>query len=195
MSAQLVAINSSIDSKLLAYGATIAESRMVIACTDTFFQAQAAYQLYTLTDLASLAPSVRFAAPAAFLADDAEGLPQLLRVYAPEFAATLTVEAADVAAAVEADTADCFVIDSLDPVMTGSDLIMLLDDQYMARMNVAIALMAATVATPEVTSALDKVASALSTDKLNQLLREIAENGTDLTVVANAFVDNIPTNA
>ncbi len=98
-------------------------------------------------------------------------------------------------AAVEADTADCFVIDSLDPVMTGSDLIMLLDDQYMVRMNVAIALMAATVATPEVTSALDKVASALSTDKLNQLLREIAENGTDITVVANAFVDNIPSNA
>ncbi len=193
ISAQIVAINSTIDSKLLAYGATVAEHRTVIACTTTFMQAQAAYQLYTLTDLASLAPSTRFAAPAAYIGDDAEGLPQLLRVYAAEFAATLTIEGADVAAAIDADTADCFAVDSFDGVITAKNLTILFDDQYMVPMNMAIALMAATAATPEVTAALDKVASALSTDNLNQMLREIEENGTDITVVANAFVDNIPT--
>ena len=193
VSAQMVAINSSIDPTLLAYGATIAEHRTVVACTQKYIEANAAYQLYTLTDLASLAPSTRLAAPAAFIADEAEGLPLLLSVYAPEFAATLTIESADVAAAVEADTADCFVIDSLDPTITAENLTILYDDQYMVPMNVGIALVAATMATPEVTAALDRVASALTTAQLNQMLREIAENGTDITVVANAFVDNIPT--
>ncbi len=193
VSAQLVAINSSIDPTLLAYGATIAEHRTVVACTESYLKAQEAYQLYTITDLASLAPSTRFAAPAAFIADEAEGLPQLLKVYAAEFAETLTIESADVVAAVEADTADCFAIDSLDPTITEANLTILYDDQYMVPMNVGIALLSATMATPEVTAALDRVASALTTAQLNQMLREIAENGTDLTVVANAFVDNIPT--
>ena len=111
----------------LTYGATVAEHRTVIACTTTFMQAQAAYQLYTLTDLASLAPSTRFAAPAAYIGDDAEGLPQLLRVYAAEFAATLTIEGADVAAAIDADTADCFAVDSFDGVITAKNLTILFD--------------------------------------------------------------------
>ncbi|HNJ96742.1 MAG TPA: glycine betaine ABC transporter substrate-binding protein [Ilumatobacteraceae bacterium] len=192
-SAQLVAINSSIDSKLLAYGATIAEQRTVVACTADYMKAQAAYQLYTLTDLASLAPSTRFAAPAAFQADTAEGLPQLLAVYAPEFQSVQTIEADGFEAAIDAGSADCFAIDSLDPLITSKKLTVLFDDQYMVPMNVSIALMSSTAATPEVTAALDAVAGALSTSKFNQLLREVLDNGGDITTVANAFVDNIST--
>lgn len=194
VSAQLVAINSAIDSKLLAYGATLAEQRTVVACTPAYMKAQAAYQLFTLTDLASLAPSTRFAASAAYQADTEEGLPRLLAVYAPEFQSVQTVEADGVEAAIDGGTADCFAIDSLDPLITSKKLTVLLDDQYMVPMNVFIALMTSTVAaTPEVPAALDLVASALSTQKFNQLLREVEVNGGDITTVANAFVDNIST--
>lgn len=192
LSAQIVAINTSIDDTLVAYGATILEDRITIACTPAYMQANAAYQLFTYTDLASLAPSTRFAASAEFIADEAEGLPKFLAVYAAEFAETLAIEADAIADAVANDTADCFAVDSLDPVITAEDLAMLLDDQYMIPNNAGIALLATTSSTPEVTAALDRVASALTTDKFNQLLREVLVNGTDITVVANAFVDNIP---
>ncbi len=193
VSAQLVAINSNIDSKLLAYGASIAEQRTVVACTVEYMKAQEAYQLYTLTDLASLAPSTRFAASAAFQSDATDGLPRLLAVYAPEFQSVQTIEADGFEAAIDAGTTDCLAIDSLDPLITTKNLTVLIDDQYMVPMNVSIALMTSTAATPEVTSALDVVAGALSTEKFNQLLREVLENGGDVTTVANAFVDNIST--
>ena len=195
VSSQIVSINSSIDPSLVAYTATFAEQRTVVACTQAYLERQAAYQLITLTDLASLAPSTRFAAPAAFIADDADdangGLDALLRVYAPEFAETITIEADAIAVAVADDSADCFAVDSLDPVITAEKLTIIVDDQYMVPMNVAIALLSAASAGPEVASALDRVAGSLSTQKLNQLLREVEVKGTEIDVVANAFVDNL----
>lgn len=196
VSSQIVSINSSINTSLVAYIATFAERRTVVACTQEYLERQSAYQLITLTDLASLAPSTRFAAPAAFIADDAEdaddGLGALLRVYAPEFAETITIEADAVAAAVADDSADCFAVDSLDPVITAEKLTIMVDDQYMVPMNVALALVSAASSGPEVVAALDRVSGALSTQKLNQLLREVEVKGTEIDVVANAFVDNLP---
>lgn len=196
VSSQIVSINSSINTSLVAYIATFAERRTVVACTQEYLERQSAYQLITLTDLASLAPSTRFAAPAAFIADHAEdaddGLGALLRVYAPEFAETITIEADAVAAAVADDSADCFAVDSLDPVITAEKLTIMVDDQYMVPMNVALALVSAASSGPEVVAALDRVSGALSTQKLNQLLREVEVKGTEIDVVANAFVDNLP---
>ena len=114
-------------------------------------------------------------------------------MYAPEFQSVQTIEADGFEAAIDAGTADCFAIDSLDPLITSKKLTVLFDDQYMVPMNVSIALMSSTAATPEVTAALDTVAGALSTSKFNQLLREVLDNGGDITTVANAFVDNIST--
>jgi len=59
-------------------------------------------------------------------------------------------------------------------------------------MNIAVVLMTSSVATmPEVGAALDGLAAALTTVRLNQMLREIRDNGTPVTVVANAFVDSL----
>ena len=113
------------------------------------------------------------------------------RVYAPEFADVVTVEAADLATAITDNKADCFVLDSLDPLITANDLTLLVDDQYMLPSNSVIVLMSSTVNSPEVTSALDTLAGMLTTAKLNQMLREIVVNGTDISVVANAFADNL----
>lgn len=189
--AQIIAINSTIPGTMIAYNGGIAESRQVIACSTEAMKALSSYQMFTLTDLASVAPQVRLGAPATFMTDEEQGLPALQRSYAPEFKDVVTVETADIASAIDKNTADCFVVDSLDPVITTKTMTILLDDQYMVTTNAVIVLMDAIVQTPEVTSALDTLAGALTTEVLNRMLNEIRANGTDIAVVANAFADNL----
>jgi len=54
-----------------------------------------------------------------------------------------------------------------------------------------VALMDSTIATPEAIFALDNLAASLTTERLNQMLNQIINNGADPVVVANAFVDTI----
>ena len=54
-----------------------------------------------------------------------------------------------------------------------------------------VALMDSTIATPEAIFALDNLSAALTTERLNQMLNQILNNGADPVVVANAFVDTI----
>jgi len=189
--AQLFAINQTIPTTLIAYDGSLAQHTTAVACTPTTMKTLEAYQLFNLSDLAALAPQIRLGASAAWIADETSGLPLMERVYAPEFADVVTVEEADLATAITDAKADCFVIDSLDPLFTANDLTLLVDDQYMLPSNSVIVLMSSTVNSPEVTSALDTLAGMLTTEKLNQMLREIEVNGTDIAVVANAFADNL----
>ena len=189
--AQIVAINSTLPNTLIAYAATLADHRPEIACTPAAIKAVSTYQLYTLTNLASLAPQMRLGVTAAYRTDKEAGLPELLRFYAPEFKSVDTIETAAMGAAIDAGTVDCVAVDSFDPLIATKNLRIILDDKYMSAANAAIVLMASTVNLPEVTAALDKVTTALSTEKLARMLNEIAANGTNITVVANAFADNL----
>lgn len=189
--AQLFAINQTIPTTLLAYSGSLAEHTQVVACTNDAVSSVSGFRLFNLTDLASLAPQLRLGASAAWQADDVAGLALMQQVYAPEFADVVTVEEADLATAITDAKADCFVMDSLDPLITANDLTLMVDDQYMLSANEVIVLMSSTVNSPEVTSALDTLAGMLTTEKLNQMLREIVVNGTDIAVVANAFADNL----
>lgn len=191
VTAQLFAINQSIPTTLIAYEGSPAEHRQVIGCSAATMKSLSTFQLFSLTDLASLAPEIRLGAPAAWIADEEAGLPVLQQFYAPEFADVVTVEEADIATAIADGTADCFVVDSFDPVITEQQLSLLFDDQYMLPTNSLIVLMSSTVNAPEVTDALNSLIGMLSTEKLNQMLREIEVNGTDVSVVANAFADNL----
>ncbi|MDO8391481.1 MAG: glycine betaine ABC transporter substrate-binding protein [Actinomycetota bacterium] len=191
VTAQLFAINGTIPTTLIAYEGSPAERRDVIGCSAATMKTLSLYQLFSLTDLASLAPQLRLGAPAAWIADDEAGLAVFEQYYAPEFADVVTVEAADIATAIADGTADCFVVDSFDPVITEQQLSLLFDDQYMLPNNSLIVLMSSTVNAPEVTDALNSLIGMLTTEKLNQMLREIEVNGTDVAVVANAFADNL----
>jgi glycine betaine/choline ABC-type transport system substrate-binding protein len=125
------------------------------------------------------------------MADEVLGFPAMVRTYAGEFDDTVVVEEADLADAITAAEADCFAMNSLNPLITTERMTILVDDQLMAPSNAALALMASTIATPEAVGALDAIAASLTTERLNQMLNEIVANGTDPVVVANAFVDTL----
>lgn len=183
---QVIAINAGMPSGLIVSNGVSAQDKPVVACTADAMAANADTELFTLTNLASIAPSIRLAAPADFWAEGT-----FERYYGGEFAEEVTVESADVAGAIADDSADCFLVDSLDPIITIEDLTVLTDDQYMVPSNAVVALMDSTIATPEAIFALDNLSAALTTERLNQMLNQILNNGADPVVVANAFVDTI----
>lgn len=188
---QVVALMGLLPTEINVIGATEAENKQVIACTADTMKAHNAYEFTTLTNLASLAPDIRLGAPAAYLADTEQGWSAWERLYGGTFAATVQVEADGLADAITNNTADCYVMNSLDPLITTQNLTILVDDQYMVTSNAAVAYVQSIVNTAEVTTALEKLAKGLTTEVLNQMLNAIAVNGTDPTVVANAFVDNL----
>ena len=183
---QVIAINAGLPSALIVSNGVTAQDKPMVACTADTMAANADVELFTLTNLASIAPSIRLGAPAEFWADG-----NFERFYGGEFDEEVTVESADVAAAIADDSADCFVVESLDPIITTEGLTLLTDDQYMVPSNSIVALMDSTIATPEAIFALDNLAASLTTERLNQMLNQIINNGADPVLVANAFVDTI----
>ncbi len=188
---QIASINAGMPDVLLVNNGAAAEVKTVIACTAAAMEANAGVQFVTLTDLASSAPGIRLAGSAAFMGDDAQGYPALERYYGGQFKDVLTIEDDAVPEAVKNGDADCFALNSLNPVIGTARMTLLLDDKVMIPSNALIALVDGDVATPEAIFALDSIGSALTTERLNQMLNEIITNGTDPVVVANAFVDTL----
>lgn len=188
---QVSALNAGLPSILIVSNGSLADKKQIIACSAAAMAANADTQLITLTDLASNAPGVVLGASAAFMDDELHGLPAFELYYGGEFKDTATIEDADLAAAITAGDADCFVMNSLNPLITSERMTILIDDQLMVPTNAALALMASTSATPEAIGTIDGIANALTTERLNQMLNEIVNNGGDPVVVANAFVDTL----
>jgi glycine betaine/choline ABC-type transport system substrate-binding protein len=188
---QLVAIRAALPTTLDASNGFFAEHKLMVACTPDAMKSNETVQLITLTNLASIAPSIRLAGSAEFMAAADGGLATLLDTYGAEFEDIVTVEEADMAKAVDEDTADCFATDSMNPVITTKRLTTMVDDKVMVESNAALALLAKDVATAELLAALDTLSTALTTERLNQMLNEVVANGTDPVVVANAFMDSI----
>lgn len=188
---QVLAINAGMPDALVVNNGSLAENRPVVACTEAAMEANASTQLITLTNLASVAPNIVLGGSAEFLADDSAGYPAMQRYYGGEFKNTVTVDDADLAAAIADGDADCFGMNSLNPLITTEKMTIIEDDQLMAPSNAVVALIASTSATPDVMNTLDAVLARLTTKRLNQMLNEIVVNGTDPFVVANAFVDTL----
>jgi glycine betaine/choline ABC-type transport system substrate-binding protein len=188
---QLIAIRAVLPSTLDTSNGFFAEKKLVVACTPETMKSNETVQLFTLTNLASIAPSVRLAGSAEFMAATDGGLTTLVDFYGPEFEDTVTVEEADMADAIDNDQADCFALDSMNPVITTKRLTVMIDDKVMVASNSALALLAKDVATPNLLAALDTLSAELTTERLNQMLNEVVANGTDPVVVANAFMDSI----
>ena len=188
---EVLALNAGLPSTLIVNNGSLAENKQIIACTTAAMAANAGTQLITLTDLASNAPGIVLGGSAAFMTDDTHGLPAFELYYGGKFKDTATIEDADLAAAITAAKADCFVMNSLNPLIATERMTILTDDQFMVPTNAALALMSSTAATPEAIGTLDAIASKLTTARLNQMLNEIVHNGGDPVVVANAFVDTL----
>jgi len=188
---QVVAIKSELPTTLTVNDGSLAEDKTVVACTPATMTANAHNQLVTLTDLASIAPNIRLGGSAAWMADQEAGYPELQNTYGGDFKSTVTVEDAGLAAAIDAGTADCFAMNSLNPVITTKKLVILSDDKVMVANNSMIALVSSSVGTPDLIAALDSVNTALTTERLNQMLNEIATNHTDPATVAAAFMATV----
>jgi glycine betaine/choline ABC-type transport system substrate-binding protein len=188
--AQIKAIRAALASTAAIDDGLIAERKVVIACTEATMTANQNSQLFTLTNLASIAPKIRIGASAAFLADTEAGFPALQQFYGGDWAGTVTVEQAGLADAIEKGTADCFAVDSLDPIVTSKKLTIITDDKAMVPSNAAVALLASSVATPDLIAAIDTLIASLTTTRLNQMLVQVA-SGTAPSVVADAFMATI----
>jgi glycine betaine/choline ABC-type transport system substrate-binding protein len=188
---QLVAIKAALPSTLSVNDGLLAEDKQVIACTPATLKAHENNQFITLTNLASLAPDIRIGGSAAFMADAEFGMPALIDHYGGDFKGSVTVEEADMGAAIDNGDAECFAMSSMNPVITTKRMTVLIDDKVMVPSNAAIALLASGIATPDLIAAIDTLNASLTTERLNQMLNEVVANGTDPTVVANAFMDSI----
>ncbi|MEY4340092.1 MAG: hypothetical protein RLZ14_1942 [Actinomycetota bacterium] len=184
---QIKAIRAALASTVAVDDGLVAEQKTVIACTEATMKANQNTQLFTLTNLASIAPSIRIGGSAAFLADAEAGFPALQQFYGGEWADTVTVEQAGLADAIEKATADCFAVDSLDPIITQKKLTIITDDKVMVPSNAAVALVASSVATADLIAAIDTLIASLTTERLNQMLVQVAD-GTAPSVVADAFM-------
>ncbi len=185
--AQVKAIRDAIASTVAIDDGLLAESKRVIACTEAAMKANENTQLFTLTNLASIAPNIRIGGSAEFLADTESGFPALQQFYGGDWAPTVTVDAAGLAGAIEKGTADCFAVDSLDPIITNKKLTIIVDDKVMVPSNAAIALVSSSVATPDLIAAIDTLIASLTTERLNQMLVQV-NGGTAPSVVADAFM-------
>ncbi|MFM7252101.1 MAG: glycine betaine ABC transporter substrate-binding protein [Ilumatobacteraceae bacterium] len=188
---QLTALSSALPEGLGVNSGSLANDNDVIACSADAIDSQSDVEFTTLTHLASNAPDITLGAPAGWEDDDEFGLGAWQRVYGGEFDDVVEIESDGIAEAIESGTADCFVVNSLDSVILTEKLTVLTDDRTLVRANVAVALMNAEVATPDLLGALDVVATSLTSDRLMRMLYEITVNGADPVVVANAFVDTI----
>jgi glycine betaine/choline ABC-type transport system substrate-binding protein len=188
---QLVAIKAALPSTLSVNDGLLAEDKQVIACTPATLKAHESNQFITLTNLASLAPDIRIGGSAAFMADAEFGMPALIDHYGGDFKGTVTVEEADMGGAIDNGDAECFAMNSMNPLITTKRMTVLIDDKVMVPSNAAIALLASGIATPDLIAAIDTLSASLTTERLNQMLNEVVANGTNPTVVANAFMDSI----
>ena len=184
---QIKAIRAAIAKTVAVDDGLVAENKTVIACTQATMTANQNTQLFTLTNLASIAPKIRIGGSAEFLADNEAGFPALQQFYGGDWAPTVTVDSAGLADAIDKGTADCFGLNSLDPIIANKKLTIINDDKAMVPANAAIALVSSSVATPDLIAAIDTLIASLTTERLNQMLVQVA-GGTAPSVVADAFM-------
>jgi osmoprotectant transport system substrate-binding protein len=189
---QVLAVASMLPKGVAVGNPTLAENAWTIACTaSATTTADKKSNLANLSGLGAGAPKVVLGAPSWFLTDPDQGLKEWTSTYTGTFKKVVTVEEGGVADALLAKKADCFVMNSLDPVITQKVLTPLTDDKAMFFSNAIVALLNAKQASSALSTALDKVNNALTTARINQMLNEIVANHTDPVVVANAFLDTL----
>lgn len=187
---QIVAIRAALPTGLAIDDGLLAENKTVIACTEAAMKATEDVRVLTLTDLASIAPRIRIGGTAEFLADTTAGFPALQQFYGGDWKGTVTVAAEGLADAVDKGDAECFAVNSLDAVITNKKMTIIGDDKAMVPANAVMALLSAEAGTPDVVAAIDSLIAVLTTERLNQMLVQVA-GGTDPRVVADAFFSTL----
>jgi len=188
---QIISINEVLAASVFANRAGAAEDKTVIACTSATMAAHNEAQFRSLTDLAALAPDIRLGGSAEFMDGDRVGYPALQAIYGGEFEDLVTIADGDLATVIDDDDVDCVALNSLDPLITTKRLTILSDGLQMSPGNGVLALTATTVQTPDLLNILSNLNNVLTSERLNQMLNEVVANGTDPSIVANAFVDSL----
>lgn len=188
---QITAIKAALASTVTVGNAASAEDKQVIACSAAAIKANSRTQLVTLTDLAANAPIITLGGSAAFMADKEFGMGAFTHFYGGSFKANTVVEDAGLAAAVKGNTADCFAMSSMNPVITTEKMTVLADDKVMVPANAAFPLIASAIAVPTLIGAIDTLNASLTTPRLNQMLNEVTASGNTPSVVANAFMNTL----
>jgi glycine betaine/choline ABC-type transport system substrate-binding protein len=186
---QVLAIRAALPEGVAIGEPTDGEDKQVIACTEATEKANKDTQFIGLFNLASIAPTIRLGGSSAWMADEEFGFPAFEKFYGGTFKDVVTVDDTDLAAAIDDAKVDCVALNSLDPLVTTKRLTILVDDKAMVRGNALVPVLSGTVATQDLVAVLTQVNGALSSTKINQMLNQINNEGTDPVTVANAFLD------
>ena len=190
---QLVAIRAQLPDTITVGNPGAAEVKTVIACSEATMKANKDTQFLTYTTLTAVASTIRVGGSADWMANQATGYPVFQQYYGGTFKEVLTIADADFEAFLRDGKVDCVALDSMNPLVTTLHLTILDDDKSMDIANAAVPLINATVATPDVINTLSKLNLSLTSAKLNQLLNQVVNGGTDPVTVANAFMDTLGT--
>ena len=190
---QVVAIRAQLPDTVTVGNPGAAEVKTVIACNEATMKANKDTQFLTYTTLTAVASTIRIGGSADWMANQATGYPAFQQYYGGTFKEVLTIADADLEASLRDGKVDCVALDSMNPLVTTQSLTILDDDKSMDIANAAVPLITTTVATPDVINALSKLNLSLTSAKLNQMLNQVVNGGTDPVTVANAFMDTLGT--
>lgn len=140
-------------------------------------------KLTRISDLTSTAGGLTMGAPPEF-AVRAQGAPGLKRVYGITFKSYPAMKGQQLVQALKNGQVDAANIFTTDPAIQANNFVVLDDDRTLFVPENVVPLVAKSVATPEVTGALNAVADKLTTEGLRDLLTKVDVEKKDVAAVA-----------
>lgn len=144
-------------------------------------------QLAKISDLARKAGELTMGAPPEFKVR-AQGAPGLTKVYGFSFKSYPEMKGQQLVQALKNGQVDAANIFTTDPSIEANDFVVLQDDKMLFVPENVVPLVAKSVATPQVTEALDAVADKLTTEGLRELLTKVDVDKQDVAKVADEWL-------
>lgn len=143
--------------------------------------------LTKISDLEGKAKDLSMGAPPEFKVR-AQGAPGLLKVYGFSFASYPQMKGQQLVQSLKNGQIDAANIFTTDPAIQANNFVVLEDDKKLFVPENVVPLVAKSVATPEVTKALDEVAGKLTTDGLRAMLTKVDVDKQDVAKVADEWL-------
>ena len=184
LAAQIVALGEIMPTSLQFGAPSTAQVKTVIACANAVATADS---LATLSDLAKAADHLTLGATSDFATSEPFDTAGFGKIYEATFDKVVTLDVADIAAAVTKGDVDCGAFGSLDVTIT-RDMSVLEDDLGLAVDDAIVPLLSEGAATPGAVQIVDSVSKALTTPDLREMMRRITVEKQAPNVVAGEWL-------
>jgi osmoprotectant transport system substrate-binding protein len=164
-----------------------AQDQETITCTREVVDR---HGLRTLADLAPVSGELTFGGPPELPARDGFGLRGLKKLYGVEFKEFRPLDVAGplTVSALKSGKVDCANLFSTQSAISVNGFVTLDDPKGLIASQAVVPLVSQASMTPEAISALDRVSGKLTTDELEQMVREVEIDKADPEAVAQEFL-------